>query len=117
MPVIGDIVELIMDIPERHLESGMQGTVVHCHDAESYEVEFTNENGETISLLALDSDQFIVVWRAEAHEWVSAAEQVAAIVARLPQETVKEVLDFARFLSMRSHERHIQKSPTASTSK
>ena len=72
MPDIGDIIELIIDIPERNLRSGMQGTIAHCHDSDSYEIEFTDESGETRDFLALASDQFIVVWRVETHEWVSA---------------------------------------------
>ncbi|NQU53900.1 MAG: DUF4926 domain-containing protein [Bacteroidetes bacterium] len=29
----------------------MQGTIVHCHTDKAYEVEFTNERGETLELL------------------------------------------------------------------
>ena len=49
---IGDLVELIVDIPERNLRCGTQGTVVHCHNSEAYEIEFTNNNGETVDFLS-----------------------------------------------------------------
>jgi hypothetical protein len=104
MAGIGDVVELTVDIPERSLRAGMQGTIVHKHRDEAYEVEFTNEAGETLDFLALHPEQFIIVWRAETQEWVSVVEQVAMLIARLPDEAAREVLDFARFLSVRSQQ-------------
>ena len=59
-----DVIELIVDIPECDLRAGMQGTVVHCDTDDACEVEFTNEAGETLDLLALRPEQFIAVWRA-----------------------------------------------------
>jgi len=97
---IGDLVELIVDIPERNLRSGTQGTVVHCHDSEAYEIEFTNDDGETVDFLSLSPKQFIVVWRAETEKWVSKVEQVSALAANLADESVNEILNFARFLSV-----------------
>ena len=44
---IGDIVELIRDIPEQHLQAGMWAAVVHCHDDAVYELEFSDEQEET----------------------------------------------------------------------
>ena len=104
MPDIGDVIELTVDIPGRNLRAGVQGTIVHCHDNEAYEVEFTNEDGETLDFLALRAEQFIVVWRAETQEWLSVAERAAALIANLPDETAQEVLDFARFLSAQSRQ-------------
>jgi len=98
MPDIGDLIELTVDIPERHLYAGMQGAIVHCHADHAYEIEFTNPAGETIECLALRPEQFLVVWCAETHQWVSVAEQTASLVTRLPQERAAQVLDFARFL-------------------
>ena len=103
MPDIGDVIELTIDIPGRNLRAGAQGTIVHGHDNEAYEVEFT-EDGETLDFLALRAEQFIVVWRAETQEWLSVAERAAALIANLPDETAQEVLDFARFLSERSRQ-------------
>lgn len=97
---IGDLIELTVDIPDRNLRSGVRGTVVHCHTPEAYEIEFTNEEGETLEFLSLNPKQFIVVWRAETEQWVSVVEQVAALATNLPDESVREVLDFARFLSV-----------------
>ena len=101
MPDLFDVVELTVDIPERGLRAGMQGTIVHCHPGDAYEVEFTNETGETLDFSALRSDQFIVVWRARTKEWVPIAERIAALTSHLPEEAGKEVLDFARFLHAR----------------
>jgi hypothetical protein len=99
---IGDVIELTTDISEKDLRAGMQGTIVHCHSSQAYEVEFTNEEGETLDFLALRPEQFIIVWRAETQEWVPIAEQAAALVAHLPIAAGREVLDFARFLSVRA---------------
>ncbi len=95
---IGDVIELIIDVPERNLRTGMQGTVVHLHPDDAYEVEFTNQDGETLEMLALYPSQFIVVWRVDTHEWVPVAEQAASLIANLPDDAAREVLDFARFL-------------------
>ena len=101
MPDLFDVVELTVDIPERGLYAGMQGTIVHCHPGDVYEVEFTNEAGETLDFLALRPEQFIVVWEAKTKRWVPAIEQVAALMSHMPEEEAQEVLDFARFLHMR----------------
>jgi hypothetical protein len=96
-----DVIELAVDIPERGLRAGMQGTIVDCHAGEAYEVEFMSETGETLDLLALRPEEFIVVWRAKTKEWIPIAERIAALTSHLPEEAVKEVLDFARFLHAR----------------
>lgn len=50
-----DVVQLKIDLPEYHLKMGMQGVVLLILDKmeEIYEVEFCNNNGETIVELAL----------------------------------------------------------------
>lgn len=101
MPDLLDVIELIVDIPERGLQAGTQGTIVHCHPGDVYEVEFVNELGETVDILALPSEQFIVVWQARTKEWVPLADRIATLSARLSEEAGKEVLDFARFLYAR----------------
>lgn len=105
MPDLFDVVELIVDIPERKLRAGMQGTIVEYHPNDAYEVEFSNERGEAVDFLALYPNQFIVIWRAKTQTWVPIAEQVAALVANLSEETGAEVLDFARFLHVRRDNR------------
>jgi len=74
----------------------------------AYEVEFTNELGETCAFLALRPDQFIVVWRAKTRTWLSISEQVATLVAHLPEEMGREVLDFACFLRVREQRRQAE---------
>jgi hypothetical protein len=75
---------------------------VHQHDAQTFEVEFVSQEGETLALCALSQDCFIVVWRAETEQRVSIMDQVGQIVVRLPETPQIELLDFARFLSLRS---------------
>ena len=102
MVEIGDLIELTADIPGRNLRVGDGGTIVHRHNSSTYEVEFTNDDGETLDFLALQSKQFIVLWRAETKKWVPVVEQAASLIANLPDEAAKEVLDFARSLSIRN---------------
>ncbi len=101
MPEIGDVVEMIVDKPNRNLSIGIQGTIVHSHANNAYEVEFTSKDGETLDILALNPEEFVVVWCAETQEWISVAEQTSAIIKHLPDNIGKEVLDFACFLSLK----------------
>jgi hypothetical protein len=78
MANLGDIVELTIDMPDKGLRVGMQGTIVHCHVNQAYEVEFTNDEGETLDFMALRPEQFIVVWRAKTQQWVPASEHTSA---------------------------------------
>jgi hypothetical protein len=103
MPNIGDVIELTKGI--KNLRPGMQGTIVHCHSGEVYEVEFTNEDGETLELSALNSEQFIVVWQAETRKWIPVEQQAIELISRLPHDAVEEVLDFVHFLSFRDRKR------------
>jgi hypothetical protein len=106
MPELFDVVELIVNLPEHGLYAGMQGTIVEIHqDGAAYEVEFTNEQGEALNFLALRPEQFLVVWRARSQQWVPLAERVAELILRLPESAGAEVLDFARFLSVRTTQR------------
>ena len=100
-PTLYDSIELLVDLPQQHLRAGMQGAIVHQYDEQTFEVEFANEEGETLALCPLALEQFIVIWQAELEQPVSVIDQVAQIVARLPQDPQKQLLDFARFLSLR----------------
>ena len=100
-PELFDVIELLVDLPEHNLRPGVQGAIVHCHSDDTYEVEFTNEGGETVALCPLSADQFIVVWQARTRAWVPITEQIAALIAHLPEDAGREVLDFARFLRLR----------------
>lgn len=96
-----DVIELLIDLPEYSLYRGVQGVIVDCYNDGKYEVEFTNHDGETTALCVLSPKQFIVVWKAKTKQWLSVSEQVAALVAYLPEERKQEVLNFARFLYQR----------------
>lgn len=53
-----DVVQLVVDIPEEGLRSGMTGTVVDLYeDPPAYEVEFSDTEGHTLALLALRPEQ------------------------------------------------------------
>ncbi|QYO68066.1 DUF4926 domain-containing protein [Leptolyngbya sp. 7M] len=80
------------------MRAGSRGAIVECYPEQSYEVEFTDPEGEILAMVALAPSQFIVVWKAETKTWVSVAEQIEAMVARLTDDTRQEVLDFAHFL-------------------
>ncbi len=97
-PSLFDVVELLVNLPERGLSAGQRGAVVAVYKDEQYEIELTNAAGETLALATLPSDRFLVVWRAETQAWVPLAEQLNALVAHLSEETRREVLDFARFV-------------------
>jgi hypothetical protein len=101
-PELLDIVELVVNIPEHQQVIGSQGTIVECHDENNFEVEFTNNRGETTALCPLSTDQFIVVWKAETKQWVNTSERLIAILKNLTEENREEVLDFARFLAQKT---------------
>jgi hypothetical protein len=54
-----DIVRLKCDLPEENLRKGMTGVIVDIFNdpVPGYEVEFTNEKGETIAAVALEPHQ------------------------------------------------------------
>lgn len=93
-----DTIELLVDVPEHNLRAGMLGAIVECYPDHSYEVEFSDRDGETIALCPLPPEQFIVVWKAKTKTWLSVSEQIIAMIDHLPDEPKQEVLNFARFL-------------------
>lgn len=97
-PELCDIVELLVDLPEYQQVVGTQGVIVECFDGKKYEVEFTNEYGETTALCNLSSDQFVVVWQAKSEQWVSFADRLTAVVSHLSEQKQKEIFNFARIL-------------------
>jgi hypothetical protein len=101
-PLLYDSVELLVDLPEQNLRAGMQGAIVHQYDDQTFEVELVGHQGETIALCALSLPQFIVVWQAKTEQPVPIIDQVAQVVARLPETPQLQLLDFARFLSLHS---------------
>ncbi len=97
-PELFDIIELLIDLPYCNQSVGSKGTIIECLDDNKYEVEFTNEQGETLSLSTLSSEQFIVVWQAKTKTWLSVSEKLIEIIDYLPEQKKQEVLNFARFL-------------------
>ena len=59
-----DVVVLLEDLPADGLQVGMRGTVVDIHHSPclAYEVEFCDDRGETIALVALLPNQIERVW-------------------------------------------------------
>jgi hypothetical protein len=104
-PALYDTIELLIDLPANQLRAGTRGAIVLQHTADTYEIEFMDEDGQTVAVCALPADQFIVVWRNASHSWVPAPEQAAEIVSRLREPDRREVLDFARFLHLRGMQR------------
>lgn len=104
-PELYDVVELIYPAEKGMVPPGTEGTIVLKHSENTFEVEFVNESGETLALCTLTRDQFLVVWQATTELPVPLAEQVAQLVELLPQAARAEVLDFARFLSIRQGQR------------
>ena len=100
-PALLDVVELLVAIPGENLPLGAQGTLVHQHNHDEFEVEFVDERGETIALCPLNRQQFVVVWQASTETAVSIPDQIAQVVDLLPSTARNDVLDFARFLSTR----------------
>ncbi|MCO1617416.1 DUF4926 domain-containing protein [Micromonospora sp. CPM1] len=53
-----DVVQIKEALPEENLPAGTVGTVHVCHRHDSaYEVEFADENGRTVSSVALTADK------------------------------------------------------------
>ena len=67
-----DSVALLEDLPEENLWRGQMGAVVEIYnDGEAFEVEFVDTNGRTYGLLALRSNQIMLLQRG-------AIEKIAA---------------------------------------
>jgi hypothetical protein len=56
-----DVVALIEDLPERNLQRGQVGTVVEELAPNVFEVEFSDNEGRTYAMLALNADQLLVL--------------------------------------------------------
>ena len=100
-PELFDTVELLVALPEQQLRAGAQGAIVHTYNENDFEVEFSDEAGQTLALCALSTAQFIVVWRNADQTWVTPDEQAAQLISRLRDSERREVIDFARYLHVR----------------
>ena len=52
-----DIVALPEDLPDESLSKGTIGTIVHIHNNNFYEVEFSDLNGQAYALLTLPGEK------------------------------------------------------------
>ena len=62
-----DVVALTTDLPDHDLHRGEIGTVVECHTAGAFEVEFVARDGYTYALVTLRSDQLIPLRQKREH--------------------------------------------------
>ena len=60
-PAILDVVALLADQPTHRLVRGQAGTIVEQLDADVFEVEFSDDEGRAYALVALQSDQVIIL--------------------------------------------------------
>ena len=97
-PELFDVVELLVNLPEEGLQVGAQGAIVEQHGSDTYEVEFVDGSGETIAVVVLKTNQFVVAWQAQSELWVPVSERLQALVVALPEDELLEVFDFARFV-------------------
>jgi len=101
-PNLFDVVELTADLPEENLARGAQGTVVECYADGAYEVEFTDDDGQTLTLCAVSSDQIRIVYRHQPDaDKEKIVQKLLAIVNSLDKEKTEEVFDFANSLRQR----------------
>jgi hypothetical protein len=60
-PKLLDVIALLRNIPEKKLLQGQVGTVVEFLAPSAYEVEFTDNNGRTLALVALKKEDILVL--------------------------------------------------------
>ncbi|HHT9125218.1 MAG TPA: DUF4926 domain-containing protein [Candidatus Brocadiia bacterium] len=56
-----DVVALTEDLPQRNLFRGQVGTVVELLAPNVFEVEFSDDKGQTYAMLTLRADQIMVL--------------------------------------------------------
>jgi hypothetical protein len=62
-----DVVALLKDLPEKKLLRGQIGTVVESYTDTDFEVEFSDNNGKTISILTLTTDDIMLLHNEFVH--------------------------------------------------
>ena len=75
-----------------------EGTIVEFYEDQSYEIEFSNPQGETELTCALSEKQFIIVWQAANKTWLSISDKAEILINRLSDDDQTKVLEFARSL-------------------
>ena len=61
------VVALVKDLPEKGLRRGQVGTVVEILAPVVYEVEFSDDTGQTYASLALSADQLMRLHHKRQH--------------------------------------------------
>ena len=56
-----DVVALTKDLPQHKLSRGQVGTVVEILAPNVFEVEFSDDEGQTYAMLALRADQLMIL--------------------------------------------------------
>jgi hypothetical protein len=56
-----DTIAVTENIPEHNLYRGQVGTIVEILAPNTYEVEFVDNEGQTYAMLALNTNQFLVL--------------------------------------------------------
>ena len=56
-----DVVALLHELPEKNILKGQVGTIVEKLDDNVFEVEFCNNNGETIALETLSAKELFLL--------------------------------------------------------
>ncbi len=62
------VVALLKDLPDKTLRRGQVGTVVERIGPGVYEVEFSDDSGQTYASLALRADQLMVLHHQPGHQ-------------------------------------------------
>ena len=65
IPTLTDVA-LLADLPERRLARGCVGTVVEQLDADTYAVEFSDDEGRAYAMAALHGDPLLPLLHAPA---------------------------------------------------
>jgi len=100
-PEIDDLVEILDSIPEYEIRPGNRGKILRQLSENTFEVECIKDNGEPV-LLNFQKDRFYHVWIARTGEKIPLTQQLDQIVDQLPENKVREVLNWARFLASQS---------------
>lgn len=56
-----DTVALLEDLPQRHLKKGEVGTVVEILAPDVFEIEFSDNEGQTYAMFALRENQIVAL--------------------------------------------------------
>jgi hypothetical protein len=94
-PDLFDVVELQDDLPEFSLNRGAQGTVVECYPDGEYEVEFVDDDGQTLALCALPLEKISLIYQAQTKQKRRVLQQLFSIINDLDEERARKVVDFA----------------------